>query len=58
MAPAPDLKPRRNRNPSARIADATNGEAPSAVHQHVLASEFRLDGSGLHSISRLSAMVE
>ncbi|KAJ6522529.1 hypothetical protein DFH09DRAFT_1097114 [Mycena vulgaris] len=45
MAPAaePKAKPRRNRLPAAKLSDGNNGEAPSAIHQQVLATKPILD---------------
>ncbi|KAF8186164.1 hypothetical protein K438DRAFT_1765494 [Mycena galopus ATCC 62051] len=39
-----NLKPRRNRNVSSKIADGTNGEAPSAAQQDLLAKHVSVAG--------------
>jgi hypothetical protein len=41
--PQSKAKSRGNRLPSAKNSDNHNGEAPSSIHQHVLAGECRLD---------------
>ncbi|KAJ7710719.1 hypothetical protein B0H17DRAFT_5085 [Mycena rosella] len=41
--PPPDPKSRRNHTASAKVADTNNTEAPTAAHQHVLATKPILD---------------
>ncbi|KAF8181004.1 hypothetical protein K438DRAFT_1768179 [Mycena galopus ATCC 62051] len=48
-------KPSRNRNPSRKVADDANSEAPSAAHQEVLATKPVLDL--IKSITKLSAQL-
>ncbi|KAJ7312535.1 hypothetical protein DFH08DRAFT_896633 [Mycena albidolilacea] len=48
-------RPTRNRQASSRVADGANGEAPSAVHQSVLAAKPILDL--IKKIGKLSALL-
>ncbi|KAF7363114.1 Dimer-Tnp-hAT domain-containing protein [Mycena venus] len=48
-------RPARNRQASSRVADGANGEAPSAVHQSILAAKPILDL--IKKIGKLSALL-